>query len=479
VAENAIGQPEAFIDREWELAQLEEIWREPNARLVTVWGQRRVGKSTLLGRFASDKRAIYLYGTRVTEQDILNDLAAQLRASLIDPDLLPGEFPDWGSALSFLAANARDERLLLVFDEFQFLCEVTPGLDTLVQRWWDRIRSRANIMIIISGSAFSFMLGLTGTTGPLHGRRTDQFELKPFDYYDAGSFFGHLPAIDRIRAYACLGGLPAYLQYGTNWGSVRDLVIGTLLNPRHVLFREGEELLRTEFHQETLYASILRAVAAGEHRPSDIARAVGRDRAAEIFDHLRRLQEIQFLRREVSITEVEKTRTQRSVYRLADPYLRFWFRYVAPNQASIQLRCASQIWSDEIAPDFDEFVAGTTWEEVCEQYLWRLVGADRLPASIQRLGRWWDGQDEIDLVGTRRGKVTLVGECKWTASPVGMRVLDNLRRKALKLDTIAQPLWVLASRSGFEPEVRQRAEQGDLLLIGPDDLFAPEMERPL
>ncbi|MGH2371339.1 MAG: AAA family ATPase [Chloroflexota bacterium] len=143
--------------------------------------------------------------------------------------------------------------------------------------------------------------------------------VQPFDYFDAAYFLPHLTPDDRVRAYACFSGVPAYLRHWQPGHDLRANVQQTLLAPGHFLFREGEELLRTEFHQEALYASILRAVANGEERPSDIARAVGRHSASEIFDHLRRLQDLQFLRREVPITEWDHTRTQRVLYRLADP----------------------------------------------------------------------------------------------------------------------------------------------------------------
>lgn len=117
-----------------------------------------------------------------------------------------------------------------------------------------------------------------------------------------------------MLAYACFGGMPAYLRHWVGKGGPAEQVQRTFLSPGRVLFPEAEELLRTEFHQEAPYASILRAVASGEERPSDIARTAGRHSAAEIFDHLRRLQELRFLRREVSITEWQSPRSHRVVY---------------------------------------------------------------------------------------------------------------------------------------------------------------------
>jgi len=465
----------AFFNREHELDQLEAAWQTPGSALVTLWGRRRVGKSTLLSQFATKKRAVYLYGTRLAERDILADLATQAAEVFDEPYLRAAPFPTWDAALDYLADRARNQRLLLILDEFPYLCEATLGLDTLIQRWWDRAHDSAQLVVVLAGSGLSFMEGLTGVRGPLHGRRTAQVEVHPFDYFDAARFFPHLEPTDRARAYACFGGIPAYLQHWTSHGGLAQQVQRTILSPGHALFREAEELLRTEFHQEALYASILRAVATGEARPSDIARAVGRRSADEIFDHLRRLQELRFLRREVPVTELERARTQRVLYRLADPYLRFWFRFVSPFRSFLQLGGGPHLWTEEIAPALDEFVARTTWEEVCVQHLWRRQQAGRLGVRIAQLGRWWNGQDEIDLVGMWAGRVTLVGECKWTASPVDADALFTLQRKAAKLPVEQPPLWVLASRSGFHPVLRERAQAGDVLLLTPNDLYSDRL----
>jgi AAA+ ATPase superfamily predicted ATPase len=238
------------------------------------------------------------------------------------------------------------------------------------------------------------------------------------------------------------------------------------------LFREAEELLRTEFHMESLYASILRAIASGEHRPSDIARAVGKASADDVSNHLKRLIELRFVRREVPITEWNRTRTRHVLYKLADPYLRFWFTYVAPNQSSIVLERGATVWRNTVAPTLDEFVARTTVEEVAMQYLWRRLAAETLPVSFSQLGRWWDNEDEIDIVGLHANDPVLVGEVKWTSAPVDIHELTRLQAKASKLNIRRAPLWVLASRSGFTPDLRRRAQVGDVLLIEPDDLYA-------
>jgi AAA+ ATPase superfamily predicted ATPase len=174
----------------------------------------------------------------------------------------------------------------------------------------------------------------------------------------------------------------------------------------------------------------------------------------------------------VPVTERERARTQRVLYKLTDPYLRFWFRFVSPHQSSLQLGHAERVWETRVTPELDEFVARTTWEEICAQFVLQAAMLDAGDLRFNHLGRWWDGEDEIDIVGTLDNRVTLVGECKWTAAPVDERALNALRRKALKLNIEDEPLWVLASRSGFTQGLRRLAERGGVLLIEPRDLYA-------
>lgn len=452
-----------FLDRQREMTQLESAWQRSQADLITLWGRRRVGKSTLLAEFARDKRGLYFYGTRMPLPDLLADFSRQAAELLDDPYLARAPFASWEIALEELSRRLAGQRWVLILDEFSYLCEVSPGLDTLVQRWWDNNGQHSQVLTIIAGSAFSFMEGLVGTRGPLHGRRTGQLDLRPFDYRDAALFYPHLSPADRVRAYACLGGMPAYLRHFQPGEPLAAALKRTVLAREHALFREAEELLRTEFHRQALYAAILRAVAQGEARPSDIARAAGKSSADQIFDHLQRLQELGLLEREVPVTERGRPRLQRVLYRLAEPYLRFWYKFVSPHQSLLFVTSPDDFWEREVAPRLDEFVARTAWEEVVRQALWR-----RLPARVSDLGRWWDSANEFDVVGVWEGAVTLIGECKWTNSPLSLRDLHALRARSSVLSPDREAIYLLASRSGFRADLKK---QEGVLLLTPEELY--------
>src|SRR5207237_6528233 len=118
---------QSYFDRERELAQLEAASAAPGAQLAMLWGRRHVGKSALLARFSAGKRAVYLRGTRMTERGILTGLAIQAADVFDDPDLRAASQVEKGAAPDYLIARARIARLQVVFDEFPYPCEVTPG----------------------------------------------------------------------------------------------------------------------------------------------------------------------------------------------------------------------------------------------------------------------------------------------------------------------------------------------------------------
>lgn len=462
--------PSPFFNRRSELDLLQRVWESPGAQLVTVWGRRRVGKTALLSRFAQDKPGLYVYGTGVTEAAALEAFARTAAETLQEPLLRQTAFQSWTAALDYVSSRVGQDRFLFLLDEFPYLASASQGLDTVLQRWWDLQGSSSRMCVIVSGSAFGFMRQLTGSTGGLHGRRTAHLVVHPFGYGDAAAFYPDLSPDDRVRAYAMVGGIPAYLLHWLGADDLREAALSTFLAQGHFLFTDAEELLRIEFHQEAFYASILRAMAAGERRPGKIARALGRGSASDVLPYLRRLVEMGLIRREVPVTEHGKPRSRWAEYRLADPYLRFWNAFVAPYQSLVQLGRSVYVWDELVTPELDRFVSRTAWEEVVAQFLQERLRAGEEPL-FQQLGRWWDGRSEIDLVGVLRGRVVLIGECKWTRQPIGPQALDELRGQAAGLPLGPETLWVLASRSGFTSELRELSRQQRLLLIEPEDLF--------
>src|SRR5688572_6366477 len=223
---SAPSRPRALpplIGRDREMAFLEELATSARAELFVLYGRRRVGKTELLQRFCQGRTAVYFFATEVRLKDNLRALGAAIAEGLGDPLAAEIEFPDLSAALGYLAERAADERLVVVLDEFPYLCESARGVPSQVQRFWDTRGKHSRMLLVLCGSQVSFMeKAVLAERSPLFGRRTAQRRLEPLRARDALSFFPEWSLADRVRAYAVLGGMPAYLQRFDSQKSLRE-----------------------------------------------------------------------------------------------------------------------------------------------------------------------------------------------------------------------------------------------------------------
>src|SRR5262249_46380631 len=148
--------------------------------------------------------------------------------------------------LAYVGDYARGRRVGFVIDEFPYYCDSSPGLPSVLQRWWDRVGRHTRIMLVLAGSHVAFMEELVLAGRALYGRRTGELRLRPFDYPAAGLFFPASPPQDRLRAYGVFGGMPAYLAAGDPGRPLAENVRRTVLREDAYLRREPEYLLLQE-----------------------------------------------------------------------------------------------------------------------------------------------------------------------------------------------------------------------------------------
>ncbi len=349
---------ERFIGRDGELAVLEELADSGRAELFVLYGRRRVGKTELLQQFCRGRRAVYFLAAQVRDKDNLRGFREALRDALDDPLADSVEFTDWSSALSFAAERAGDERLVIVLDEFPYLCDGNKGMPSLLQQFWDQRGKRSSLMVVLCGSQVSFMeREVLAEKSPLFGRRTGQRRLTPLRPAEAMAFWPRWSVEDRLTAFGILGGMPAYLRRFDDERSLAENVMRDLLRPEGYLFDEVQFLLRSELTSPATYNSILAAVAAGNERMGDIALAVGVD-STTAGKYLHVLRELGLVAREIPLTDPDPLRSRRGRYRIADRFLAFHFRHLQPNLSLVQAGRGSRVYEQFVEPDlprlFDE-----------------------------------------------------------------------------------------------------------------------------
>ena len=401
-----------FVGRRRERDTLERAYGCRASGFIPVYGRRRVGKSRLILEFLRDKPGIYGLGKQAPAAFQRREFLRQAAVALDQPLLASAEFPDWGRTLeAVVQAWQGERRLVLVLDEFQWMVGASPELPSVLQELWDcGWRDSGRVLLLLCGSYLGFMeREVLGARSPLFGRRTGQILLRPFGYDDTVEFHPGYSVSDRARVYFVCGGMPHYLLAFSDERSVEQNLMEQILDEHAMLFREPEFLLREELRELERYSTILTTLATGSLAQGELARRCGLDTRAIPY-YLTHLRELGYVARRFPLSG--RAPASREIrYSLEEPLLRFWFRFIFPNQSFLAQRGAEPTLRDRIRPELDAYFGGC-FERLCRERLPALYAHEGVAATYE-VGEFWDRQVQIDVVGVRDDHWVDVGECKW------------------------------------------------------------------
>ena len=455
-----------FLDREEELGRLAASLDQPRA-FAAIWGRRRVGKSRLLIEWS--RRCDGLYAVADPSAPAVQRRYLAETVARRFPRFADVEYPDWRSFLERLSDEARAAgwRGPFIIDELPYLVRADASVPGALQNWLDGERPRP--ALAVSGSSQQMMHGaVLAADAPLYGRASEAFTLRPLRPGYLGEAMDVGDARDQVAAYALWGGLPRYWELAVPFGTDFDGAVDTVvLDPRGALHEEPPRLLLEETPPATALRPLLDVIGAGAHRVSEMAGRLGRP-ASSLSRSLATLVAMDFVRREIPFGSDPRS-DKRSLYRLADPFLRLWFRVVAPHRAALaeaprETRLA--YWHRQRAA-----LEAYAWEELCRMAAPFLHRADHPLASFgpfEPARRYWRGGDpEIDVVARSvDGRHVLVGDAKWRAGPLSRAEADagltRLRAVAPVLPGIAGCRVVYAL---FAPRGGERVGDADMHVV--------------
>lgn len=436
--------PTPFLGRARDLAYLQELHDSNKPELFVLYGRRRVGKTELLQQFCADRRAVYFLAAQVRDRDNLRSFRTTIAEALGDPLAGSVEFPDWVSALGFLAERAGDRRLVVVLDEFPYLCEANKSLPSQVQKFWDTRGKKSSLLLVLCGSQVSFMeREVLAERSPLFGRRTGQRRLEPIPPLETLAFFPRWKLEQRVIAYSILGGMPAYLRRFDDAMTLEQNLLAEVLRPEGYLFEEVQFLLRHELTNPATYNSLLAAIARGATRLADIALDVGVD-STTANKYLHTLRELDLVEREIPLSDPDPLRSRRGAYRIADRFLQFHFRHIQPNLSLIHAGRGARVLEEFIRPDVARLVDEARLDFVLDHL--RREAAELIGEEIVEVGR--HGGKIARAIGRTSQGTTVVAlilpEGRLPASAVErevdeLRALFGKRLKRLAYGLTARP----------------------------------------
>ena len=460
-----------FIGREREVAALDRLYESNKFEFAVKYGRRRVGKTALINHFIDNKEAIYFMGVESNEKQNLENFSKSIieYSSGIEAET---SFLSFQAALEYVFKLAEKKRFILAIDEYPYVARSSKSLASTLQLLIDKYKDTSKLMLILCGSSMSYMEDeVLAYKSPLYGRRTAQMKIFPFSFDEACRYLKNYSDEDKALAYGIVGGTPQYLLQMDDRLSIEDNIKNTYLNPISFLYEEPTNLLKQEVREPAIYMAIITAIAVGASRMSDISNKVGED-SNICANYLKSLINLGIVKKETPYGE--KT-SRKSIYSIEDNMFRFWYRFV-PNNNSVIMRGAADIVYRRIEPQLSEYM-GAVFEEICKQYLWKLLLDGNSPVEFSELGRWWGNdpiekkQTEIDIMGEQDKQTALFGECKWTNEKVDLGVLETLIKRSKLFSYINVHLF-LFSRSGFTKGCIDKAnELGNVSLVTYADML--------
>jgi hypothetical protein len=466
-----------FVDREMELALLNDLSQRPAAQLLILYGRRRIGKTWLLTHWLSRFEGHHFYWV-ATRTSTVNQLRSFSQAvynflhpgSHIDPTF---SYASWEAAFDEIQRATLQERLVVILDEFTYLTQANPELSSMLQHAWDhQLKEHANIFLILTGSlAGMIQRHVLDYQAPLYGRATGRIRLQALPFGALVDLFPRYRADQRVAVYAIAGGVPAYLELFDGRISIAENLRQRIVTPANIMMEDAVFLLHEQLDEPRNYMAILEAIAAGHHTLTDLAHVAGISRT-HISKYLGALQELGYVERQVPATVRRPEKSRKGHYVISDPYLRFYFRFLHPNLSFIERGMQAQainLMQDHLV----DFIGTHTFEELCRD--WVTVQADlgKLPFLPERVGGFWSPGVQVDVVATSwRTKNILLGECKWLTRKVGRGVIRELVDKSERvlpkgdlIDIKWNVHYVFFGRQGFTEAARQEAQALNATLV--------------
>lgn len=415
-----------FVNRTEEQERLLTAINSKSPSFVVVYGRRRIGKSTLIKKVLSPSDVYYM-ADQTERAHQIELLAKEVSTRFEGFDRVI--YPDWEALFDGLNHRATN-KFTLCLDEFPYLVKSSPKLPSILQKMIDAKTLKYNL--IICGSSQQLMQGLAlDSASPLYGRANHVLKILPINIKYLQELL-HVSPGRTIEEYSVWGGVPRYWEIRLQNNSLKEALTYNLLNPQGTLFEEPYRLFIDDMRDIVQASTLLSIIGNGANRISEIAARANKP-ATSLSGPLDKLITLGYIEREIPFGDNQKN-SKKGLYKVADPFMDFYFRFVVPNRSLIELGRTDAVM-EEVSARFNGYVSWH-WENLCRKAISGQLFKEK---RYGLASRWWGNispgeQMEFDVVvESTDGKSLLVGECKWSENENAQCLLKTLKGKAEKL----------------------------------------------
>lgn len=455
------------IGREGKLDSMEKNWASAGAKFVVVYGSHKSGKTELLSEFAEGKHGIFFYAQKLNS--FMNLRLFEKAVSEFSGE--EEEFPTWKVAFKRIADFARDERFLLVIDNFADLVFEDKNILKDFRNAFENEWRNSNIFVAAGcGRVYFTENEILAENSAASLRRPVVYKLEELDYFDAAKLLPkETSSVDKMRYYCCLGGVPEYLSLVKSGLSFEDNIRNIFLKKDAPLFDEPPVLFLDELREPEFYNSILFALAKGSLRINEIVAETG-ESSTKVNKYLLTLLQMQIVSRDIPFGEENKS-SRKGIYTITSKALAFWFRFVLPNKTAI---ATGKPVLENLLGEVDSYIEGKLYEQVCMQYMLRKNKQGMLPFLSPVIAGYWSSLKEYSdaklVAANQRNRQILFAEYRRSFSEPGEQLLSRLRKNDKLFTEYWERFDMLFSIESFPREIRN-LENMKLKLVDIEELY--------
>ena len=396
-----------FSGRTSELKYLNTYYDRKGSQIMVVYGEKNVGKTTLLRQFVQDKPCYYYRARSASERE----QRYQWGRELGDEGVKLLKYPSF-SEIFHTVGSSKNGKKVIVIDEFQTIIKSSDDFMKELVHFVHSNWQNGQVMVILCSSSIGWVENSMITKiGEAAYELSGFLKIKELSFETMMEYFSGFSMEQCIEAYAVLGGIPGLWNHFSDKLSIKENICRNILDSKAFLFGEGQRMVEEELRETGVYNTILSSIAAGNHKLNDLYLHTEFSRA-KISVYLKNLMELELVEKIFSYDTEGKANTQKGIYRISNHFVHFYFTYLYPNLSSLERMTPGEFYDKYIAPTFKTYVA-EYFKTVCKQHIEKWNKWGKLPIEIDRIGEWVGKLGTIDVIAQNEKGETIVGICNW------------------------------------------------------------------
>ena len=327
-----------FIGRKAELERLKGLYKKKTPSLVVVKGRRRIGKSRLISEFATKISTTQTFWSfsglapedGISAQEQRNNFGRQLALKLKIP---PMTFQDWSDAFEHLMLHIRHGDII-IFDEISWMGSKDPSFIPKLKAWWDK--QTTHMLLVFCGSVSTWIEENILKSTAFFGRINLTISLEPLSIPESAAFLRaigmKLSAYDMYKLLSIVGGIPWYLEQFNPSLTADDNIKQLAFEKTGLLVTEFDHIFYDLFNGKgTTYKKILNALKDGIKTLSEIRQSIEFAHSGTLSEMMDHLIVAGFVIKQSLWSFKNANPLKQSLYRISDPYMRFYLKVIEPH----------------------------------------------------------------------------------------------------------------------------------------------------